>query len=210
MVWSTIPAVHLLQAITPTPPQPVLEAASTLRHRAMVFVYLVCDQSRYTPFDAHYFPGLDTPIARLSEPKNYRDGPDPQGQTVLCAELACWEGDDIWSASDDDLGELVVEALERQGLGRPRLVATETRRLPKVYPVYPVGYRAEVAPAFDWLESQRRLANFGRQGLFVPDNLHHALAMGSAAAMSLQLDGSFDRDRWLASVRGFESHVVED
>ena len=51
---------------------------------------------------------------------------------------------------------------------------------------------------------------FGRQGLFAPDNLHHALSMGYAAAKALKSDGLFDHDSWQSSLEEFQTHVVED
>ncbi len=40
----------------------------------MLLVYLVVPTPQWTPFDAHYLPEGWTPITRISEPKNYRDG----------------------------------------------------------------------------------------------------------------------------------------
>lgn len=207
---STIPLQSLADRSRPPAPQEAIAAARRLEHRGMVFVYLVCDQDRYTPFDAHYFPGLDTPIARLSEPKNYRDGDDVVGRTVLCAELACTEGDDLWSASDADLGALVADSLASQGLPRPRHVATETRRLGRVYPVYRIGFADALADLERWAASFDGLLTLGRQGLFVPDNLHHTLQMGRDAAAALDSMGRIDRRRWDAARETFRSHVVED
>lgn len=210
IVWSTAPIGRLVDMVTPAPTAEIRDAAMSLKQRAMVLVYLICDQERYTTFDAHYFPSLDTPIARLSEPKNYRTGPDLENKTVLCAELACWPGDEIWSASDVELGELVSRSLEQQELPTPHVGATETRRLRHVYPVYRKGYQQRLTPLLDWADQLPRFVNFGRQALFAPDNLHHTLAMGAAAAQSLGSNGTFDRDRWAESLRAFNENVVED
>tara|TARA_B100001123_G_C15340988_1_gene1034876 strand:+ start:1364 stop:2752 length:1389 start_codon:yes stop_codon:yes gene_type:complete len=208
--WSTIPISALVRIAHPPPPTCVLKAIESLRHRAMVLVYLVCDQARYTSFDAHYLPGPGTPVSRLSEPKNYRDGPDPADRTVLCAEVPCWKGDTTWMATDEDLGAIVAESLVAEGLPRPQHVATETRRLPQVYPVYVRGYREGLEAVAEWSDSLKHLTVFGRQGLFVPDNLHHVLSMGQAAADALGVDGSFDQQAWSASLDAFTGHVVED
>ncbi|OWY58598.1 hypothetical protein B7486_79110, partial [cyanobacterium TDX16] len=71
-VWSTMPLVPLARLVQPAPPTAALEAAGRLRHRAMVLAYLVLDRPQWTELDAHYFPSLDVPMARLSEVKNYR------------------------------------------------------------------------------------------------------------------------------------------
>ena len=99
-ILSTMPVPALARAVEPSPPAEVLEALERCRSRAVVLAYVVVGRDRFTPFDAHYFPGPETRVARLSEPKNYRDGDDPRGQTVLCAEIPCWPGDELWQSSD--------------------------------------------------------------------------------------------------------------
>ncbi len=209
-VWSTAPLPALARWTQPAPPADVLAAAGGIEHRGLVLVDLVVDRPQWAEFDAHYFPAADNPIARLSEPKNYRDGPDPAGRTVLCAEVPADVGDATWCSSDEDLGALVRDALVRLGLPDPAPVAVEVRRLPRVYPRYRVGFEADLAALEGWAREHPRLLTFGRQGLFVPDNTHHALVMGSAAADALAADGSFDEAAWQAARDGFRTHVVED
>lgn len=146
----------------------------------------------------------------MSEPKNYRAGPDPSGQTVLCAEIACWVDDEIWAMSDDDIGALVVRDLEAPGLPGPRPVTTEVRRLRSVYPVYEKVTMAHRSAVERWATSLDRVIVLGRRGLGVPDNLHHVLAMGAAAASAVGPTGIIDHDQWSRSLAMFASHVVED
>lgn len=209
LVLSSISPRTLARALAPVPPE-VAAAVSAVRTRAMVLVYLVVGVNRYTPFDAHYIPDSTCAIARLSEPKNYRDGDDPTGQTVLCAELPCWAGDAIWSAGDDELGRLVVDDLRRLGLPNPAVVSVTTQRLPSVYPVLERSTEDARALIDAWVLGLDRIVGFGRQGLAVPDNLHHVLAMGRAVAAAVADDGSFDRTSWNRSRAEFERHVVED
>jgi protoporphyrinogen oxidase len=187
--------------------------AVELRHRAMLLVWLVLDRPRWTPFDAHYLPDPSHPVARLSEPKNYRDsGDDPAGTTVLCAEVPCWEGDDLWTASDAALGQVVVDTLGAEGLPAASPVAVEVARLPRVYPLYEPGFAWDLARIEAWLAevAGRRVVTLGRQGLFVPDNTHHVLAMGRAAAACLGPDGTLDAARWQTARAAFRGFVVED
>ena len=210
-VWSTAPLPALARTVSPAPPPEALAAAGRLRHRAMILLYLVLDRPRWTEFDAHYFPGPEVLAARVSEPRNYRDDPAQPGDvTVLCAEIACWEGDDLWSAADDELAARLSAELAATGLPVPVPVAVESRRLPRVYPVYGPGFAADLAALEGWASGLGGLVTFGRQGLFTPDNTHHALAMGWAAAAALGSDGRFDAAAWQAARDGFRSFVVED
>lgn len=207
---STIPIGRLATALAPTPPAEITAALARRRTRAILLVYLVVDRPRYTPFDAHYLPGPETPVARLSEPKNYRDGDDRPDHTVLCAEIPCWPDDELTGWSSDDLGSLVVDGLDRVGLPAVRPAEVEIQTLPSVYPVLDRQGAADRAAIDDWAAGIDRVLPLGRQGLGVIDNLHHVLAMGAAAADAIDADGSILGQRWARSLASFADHVVED
>ena len=210
-VWSTAPLPALVGMVDPPAPAAATAAASGLRHRALVLLYLVLDRPRWTEFDAHYFPGDDVLAARVSEPRNYRDDPgQPADRTVVCAEIACWVDDDVWSAPDDVLADRLARELGAVGLPEPRAVAVESRRLPRVYPVYHPAAAGDLAAVEAWASDLDGLITFGRQGLFTPDNTHHALAMGFAAADALRADGTLDTELWRTRRDGFRRFVVED
>lgn len=209
-VWSTIPITLLAGLLSPAPPAEILERARRIDYRSMLLVYLELDVPRFTEYDAHYFPGADVTITRLSEPKNYAARSVPAGRTVLCAELPCSRADAVWSLSDAELGALVARDLETAGLALPAAPhAVLTRRLAQAYPIYQSGYEQAFEPLDRWISSVPRLLSYGRQGLFAHDNTHHALAMAYAAADCLE-DGGFDTERWTRHRQVFAAHVVED
>jgi protoporphyrinogen oxidase len=186
-------------------------AAPSVPHRALALVYLAIARPRWTPFDAHYVPDRDVAFARLSEPRNYRDGPDPDGLTVLCAELPCDVGDTTWSATDDDLAALVRDGVDRCGLPVPsELVTVHVERLPCVYPVRLAGEEHRRTELVEWADALPGTTVLGRQGLAVADNLHHVLDMGLAAAACHRADGTWDAARWAEHRRRFDGFVVDD
>lgn len=210
LVLSTIPVPALARVLRPAPPLPIQEACAKLRYRAMILVYLELPIARFTEFDAHYFPGADLRITRLSEPKNYSlTGPD--SNTVLCAELPCSEDDSVWRASDAELARLVAVDLQRAKLPWPgRYASVAVRRLRQAYPVYERGFRQHFTAVDQWMDSQPQIVTLGRQGLFAHDNTHHTLAMAYAAAGCVHEDASFDRNAWREHRQRFEEFVVED
>jgi protoporphyrinogen oxidase len=198
-------------------------AVPPLTHRGLVLVNLAVPADRYSPVDAHYVPDPGVPFARLSEPKNYRDGPDPVGVTVLCAELPATVGDGVWRATDTELAEMVLGGMAAVDLPRPAVAEVVVRRLPRVYPVLRVGdadRRRALAP----LEALAGVTVLGRQGLHVADNLHHVLDMALSASGCLTIDSGdgdsregksrdgagWDAVRWAAERARFETFVVDD
>jgi protoporphyrinogen oxidase len=209
-VWSTVPLTLLARMTEPAPPRPVLDAAAALDYRAMVLVYLELPVDRFTEYDAHYFPGADVAITRLSEPRNYAGVSEPAGRTVLCAELPCSPDDAHWNADDEELGRLVARDLTQAGLPLPAdPIGVHVRRLRHAYPIYTRGFAAPFQALDEWAGSLPGLLSFGRQGLFAHDNTHHALAMAYAAVDCLG-DGGFDHAKWDRYRVEFEKHVVVD
>lgn len=210
-VWSTLPMTALPRLVAGRHPQAVVDAAAGLALRALVLVYLVVDGARWTDYDAHYLPARSTPVTRVSEPKRYRDAPgDPPDRTVLCAEIPCAVGDDVWCADEAALGRLVAAGLVASGLPPVDAAAVEVRRVPGAYPVYRTGYERSFSVLDGWATSLDGLVTLGRGGLHAHDNTHHALAMGWAAAEALRPDGSWDPARWSQARAAFTHHVVED
>lgn len=204
VLWTApVEALRRLLSLDPEP---------TPTMRALVLVYLALDQPRYTSFDAHYVPTPGVAFSRLSEPKNYRDGPDPTDRTVLCFEIPCTVGDEVWRSGDDTLTGLVLEGIDRLELPPVGVVETAVRRLPSVYPVLSVAEAGEVASSADVVEPDLLpgVTVLGRQGLGVADNLHHVLDMALSAIDCLDADGRWLEDEWLDHRRRFEHFVVED
>jgi protoporphyrinogen oxidase len=210
-VWSTIPITALIRYLQPSPPAEYLQAATGIDYRAMILIYLVLGQDRFSEYDAHYFPEQEIPISRLSEPKNYRDGHGPENLTVLCAELPCSPDGPEWEQSDEELGQLMGQALDRAGIPvQAPVQQVVTRRLKQAYPIYRQGYESYFDHLDHWLGQIDGLLTFGRQGLFAHDNTHHTLYMAYAAVECLDASGRFDRERWQEYRHIFETHVVED
>jgi protoporphyrinogen oxidase len=209
-VWSTIPITTLTRLLRPAAPAAVLEAAGRIRFRSMVLAYLVLPQARFTEFDAHYFPEREVPFTRMSEPKNYAARTTPADRTVLCVEIPCSTGDDVWTMDERALGERVAAGIRGAGLPAVAPVGFAIRRLENAYPIYDLGSEASFDVLDRWLLGVKGVLSFGRLGLFAHDNTHHALHMGYAAAACLRPDGTFDDATWGRRREEFRAHVVED
>jgi protoporphyrinogen oxidase len=210
LVLSTIPLPHLAGMMQPAAPAAVREASASLRYRAMLLIYLTLDVDQFTEYDAHYFPSAGIAITRLSEPRNYGLAGAP-GRTVLCAELPCDPSDSIWQATDGELAQVVLRALERAGIPfHGRVLGVAAKRLAQAYPVYARGFQEHFQVLDRWADSLDGVVTLGRQGLFAHDNTHHTLAMAYAAASCVDEQGRFQRERWREHRRAFGEFIVED
>ncbi len=205
VMWTAPPAA--LARVVPGAPS---GAAGALEHRGVVLVHLVVERDRWSEWDAHYVGDRDVAFVRLSEPKNYRDGPDPTGQTVLCAELPASVGDARWVASDGDLVAEVLDGVRRLGLEPFAVAHAVTHRLASVYPVLTHDALAAADALQRWADGLDGVTVLGRQGRQVGDNLHHVLDMALAATACLGTGGRWDERAWRRACRGFDAHVVED
>lgn len=209
--FSTLPLPQIARITRPAPALADIEAAHRLRYRAVVLVYLVHEGGRWTPYDAHYLPGAETPVTRISEPTNYRESADdPPDRSVICAEIACWRGDRIWNATEYALADLVEGTLRAEDLPAVRRSDVVVRRMPNVYPVYQLGYENHLAGLDSWATNLPRVTTLGRLGLFAHDNTHHAMDMAYEAVDALRPDHRFDTLAWAAARQRFADHVVED
>ena len=210
-VFATIPIPDLVRSVRPKPGPEVAAAAAALPYRGLVLCYLILGTNRFTPFDAHYFPEKDVLFSRISEPRNYRNGLETGGKTGLCVEIPCRVGDETWQASDRDLSERVGAGLRQCGLPlKAPVIAAFTRRLPRAYPVYARSYARHLRVVDDFFNGLPHLIRYGRQALFIHDNLHHAMAMGYAAARCLAADGTWNGTLWRDYIRKFATFTVED
>ena len=209
-IWSTIP-ITLLARMMPGAPDPkVMQASQSISYRAMVLVYVKLPVHQYTTTDAHYFPEENVRVTRLSEPKNYFRSTEPRGTTVLCGEYPCAIGDELWTATDEQLAERMGRDAATAAIPFPaKPTDVLIRRLPQAYPIYLRGYEVPLGILDDWASAQPNVLVYGRQGLFAHDNTHHALYMAYSAVDCLE-GMSFDQSKWGGYRQLFKSHVVED
>ena len=100
-----------------------------------------------------------------------------QGRTCLGLEYFVFEGDDLWSAADEELVALGTCELETLGLVQPGDVEKGfVVRMPKAYPVYDAGYHLKVQAIREWLEAETpNVHPVGRNGMHRYNNQDHSM-----------------------------------
>ncbi len=183
---STVPVSVLVRSLNPAPPVEIINAAKGLKFRAMIFLYLKLNKPKVTDDHWIYFPDPKVVFNRISEMKNFSHEACPEGKGSLCVEITCDIGDEIWTASEEELYEKTIQGLVEAGLIKPEDVLGHFfERLPNAYPSYDLNYEANLAALIYHLSGFDNIITGGRQGLFRYINTDHALEMGFCAAQEI-------------------------
>ena len=184
---SSMPLSQLIARLRPSPPQEVLRAAASLRHRAFILVGLIVNRPHLFADNWLY---IHVPTVRVGRIQNYKNWsarmvPDPD-RTCLGMEYFCNEGDDLWTMPDAALLELAGRELAALGLARPGEVeGCLVIREPNAYPVYDQDYRANLEVVRGFLATLGNLQTIGRSGMHRYNNQDHSMLTGMLAARNL-------------------------
>lgn len=180
---SSIPIPKLIFMLDPLPPGDVLSSAQKLRFRDLVTVTLMIDRPRVTDVTWMYIPERTIPFGRLHEPTNWSKDMAPEGKTLLVLEFFSFQGDEVWTASDETLVRMSTEQLELLGIiRRHEVIDSIVVRVPKAYPLFDLGYQNYLGKLTDYLAGFKNLQIVGRPGMFKYYNMDHAIESGIAAA----------------------------
>jgi protoporphyrinogen oxidase len=193
---SSIPLRTTAGVAEPTPPREVTVAAAGLRYRDFLTVALQIDGEPPFPDNWVY---VHDPAARVGRIQNFRAWspwmtPDPR-RSCLGLEYFCFEGDELWCASDEELVELGRREVAALGLVEAdRVAGGHVIRVPKAYPIYDAEYAGRVERIRGWLEGFSNLQQIGRNGLHRYNNSDHSMLTAMRAVENL-CDGA-GHDVW--------------
>ena len=120
--------------------------------------------------------------------------PDPSKASVGL-EYFCFQGDDLWDATDEELVELATSEIHQLGLAdRSKVERGFVTRVPLAYPMYDADYKQRVATIRAWLDTFSNLQQVGRNGLHRYNNSDHSM-LTSIRAVENILDNA-DHDLW--------------
>ena len=191
---STMPLAQLVSALDPPAPDEVVASARALRYRDFITVAVILEQGKIFPDNWIYIHDHRVHVARIQNFKNWSSEmvPDPR-LTMLGLEYFCFEGDALWSASDEQLVAMAEKELATLVLASVTdVIDGVVVRQSKAYPMYDHSYRTNVARVRDFLDhAASNLQVAGRNGMHKYDNQDHAMLTGLMAARNV-MGGSFD------------------
>jgi protoporphyrinogen oxidase len=175
-VISSAPIRELVASIQPEPA--CKSAADKLRYRDFLTVALIVDKPDLFPDNWIYIHEPRVKVGRIQNFRSWSPEMVPDEKLAcLGLEYFCFEGDGLWSATDEELialakRELAFVGLAREGEVRDGCVV----RQKKAYPVYDDGYKANVeAIRSELAEKYPTLHLVGRNGMHKYNNQDHAM-----------------------------------
>ncbi|KND49439.1 MAG: NAD-dependent amino-oxidase [Parcubacteria bacterium C7867-003] len=185
----SVPITEFVKLLEPSVRHDVQTAVSKLRHRNQVYLFITLNKNSLTEDQWIYFPRQENHIARISEMKNFSKEMSPSGKTSIFVEFFCFEGDEIWNMSKEDLFEVALKELSEAGFFKRNDVRNYYHiKQRDVYPVYDLDYQKHLDVIKRYLNGFKNLYYIGRPGRFRYNNQDHSLEMGMLTAQSI-IDG---------------------
>jgi protoporphyrinogen oxidase len=152
--------------------------ASELKYRDFLTVALKIKSEDLFPDNWIYIHDSKVKVGRVQNFRSWSPEMVPDA-SVACVglEYFCFEGDGLWSSSDDDLVALATKEMEILGLLDPKdVIGGTVVRQEKAYPVYDEDYAANVAAMRHELEDKHPTLHLvGRNGMHRYNNQDHAM-----------------------------------
>jgi protoporphyrinogen oxidase len=173
-----MPISQLIDVMEPAAPAHVAAAAADLRYRDFITVALVVPAEKVPWTDNWIY--IHEPTVRTMRIQNFGSWSPflvKEGRNVLGLEYTVREGDQSWTAPDDELIEDAKKELDRLGLvDHAHVEAGFVVRQPKAYPIYDDRYEANVNVLRAWLaEHVANVHPVGRNGMFRYNNQDHSM-----------------------------------
>ena len=105
---------------------------------------------------------------------------------MVCAEITCRRGDEIWRGSKEELTKIAERDLVSIGLiEEGQVLDSIVKKIPYAYPVYDLEYDKYLKPMQGFIGEFENLWTTGRQGNFRYNNMDQSVEMGRKMAEEL-------------------------
>jgi len=180
---STIPLTKLIESISPSPDDEIIQVSKNLKYRAIIIVCVVIDTDKVIDADINALYFHHRIFNRLGQMNSFSKETVPEGKSALTLEISCFKGDDIWNMDEEVLFNKVLDELEEEGFGiRNKVEGYFMERTEYGYPIPLLSYENLTEKIFMYLNKISNLYVTGRQGLFSYIQMYQALDMGFKVA----------------------------
>ncbi len=202
--FSTMPVKHLINMMTPLPPENVVTVANGLQYRDFLTVGLLLKKLHVqekgkapatdVPDNWIYIQEGDVRVGRVQIFNNWSPYmvADRKNSIWIGLEYFVNEGGDLWSMEDQKLIELGVSEMVKIGvIQKEDLLDACVLRMPKAYPAY-FGSYEQLPVVREFVDSVPNLFLVGRNGMHRYNNQDHSM-LTSMMAVDNILEGRTDK-----------------
>lgn len=206
----TIYLKDMIELMRPEAPIKVLVAASELKYRSLILVYLIINKPRVLKDNWMFFPERKFIFNRISEHNSFSPYVVEPGKSIITAEITTDYGTDIFKSHDNYLFRRVIDDLEEAGILKEKDVKEFlVKKAGRIYPVYDMDYKKNLGIVLKYLDSFKNFITLGRQGLYNYNNTDHCIDMSKEATKYINNPKSSIFD-WRQSRKYFQSHRIVD
>jgi len=205
--FSTMAIKDLLVACIPKPPSNVCEVGQGLVYRDFITVGMLLSRLAVSPDHAQsekllkdnwiYIQEPDVKIGRLQIFNNWSPSMVEDSSKVwIGLEYFCFETDELWRLSDEQMIALGAEELEKIGIiDRSDVLDATVVREPKTYPAY-FGTYSRFDEVRRWLDDLKNLFPIGRNGMHRYNNQDHSMLTAMTAVDNILAGISDKSNLW--------------
>lgn len=190
-VVSTMPLTKLVSGFNNISHK-VKDALNSLYFRNTIIVYLEIDKKNLFTDNWLYIHSPEVKLGRITNFRNWCPTLTKNKETTIIAlEYWCFEKDNLWIGSEENLVEMAKRELFQINLFKNDVIILNTKvvKVPNCYPVYETGYKKKLNNIENYLNEIDNLLPIGRYGSFKYNNQDHSILMGILASKKI-LDNS--------------------
>lgn len=185
-LFSTIPINDFVKLLNLNVPEEVKSAALELDYCSETLLYIKTSRTKIFDTPLTYFSDPEIKFNRIYEVGAFSKDCVPPGKSAICVEFTCNIGDDIWSATSEQLYNYTIKELARLGiLNRKDVEGYLIRKITHAYPRFRIGFEERLKLILEYLSTIENAITLGRQGLFCYANVDDVLHMGFRATEML-------------------------
>ncbi|MDR3792126.1 MAG: NAD(P)/FAD-dependent oxidoreductase [Terracidiphilus sp.] len=191
--FSTMPVRDLVRSISPPVPAEVAEVNDGLMYRDFITVGLLSKKLTVTEADGSklkdnwiYIQEPDVTVGRLQIFNNWSPWlVQDQAKSWIGLEYFCYDTDQVWTYSDEEMAKLAIKEVERIGILKAEDVEDwHVERVPKTYPAYFGSYdRFDIVRQYT--DSFENLFLVGRNGMHKYNNQDHSMLTAMTAVENI-------------------------
>ncbi|MDR3269584.1 MAG: FAD-dependent oxidoreductase [Tannerella sp.] len=192
-IVSTMPLTDAVNSMRDVP-DAIRGKVTKLKYRNTVIVYLKIDSTDLFSDNWLYVHSPKLQMGRITNFRNWiPDLYSKNDYTILAIEYWCYDYDELWKYSEEEFIRLAATEIQQTGLLKNnKILDGFVYKISKSYPTYHRGYKNDIKPIEEFLQTIKHCHFIGRYGAFKYNNQDHSILMGWMLAQNVLHNAGYD------------------